>query len=43
MNKIVNVIISVFIFAFFTSVSFSIDMPKVPGIGKKSGGGEYRC
>ena len=32
--------ISMFIFAFFTSVSFSIDMPKVPGIGKKSGGGD---
>tara|TARA_A100001011_G_scaffold238209_1_gene246163 strand:+ start:1098 stop:1772 length:675 start_codon:yes stop_codon:yes gene_type:complete len=40
MNKIINIIISVFIFAFFTSVSFSVDMPKVPGIGKKSGGGD---
>ena len=40
MNKIINIMISMFIFAFFTSVSFSIDMPKVPGIGKKSGGGD---
>ena len=40
MNKIINIIISAFIFAFFTSVSFSVDMPKVPGIGKKSGGGD---
>ena len=29
--------ISVLIFAFFTSVSFSVDMPEVSGIGKKDG------
>ena len=40
MNKIISMMISVLIFAFFTSVSFSVDMPKVPEIGKKDGGRE---
>ena len=37
MNKIISMMISVLIFAFFTSVSFSVDMPEVSGIGKKDG------
>ena len=39
MKKIINITICALAFVFLTSTSFSIDMPKVPGIGKKDGGG----
>ena len=39
MKKIMNITICALAFVFLTSTSFSIDMPKVPGIGKKDGGG----
>ncbi len=38
MNKIINTMISVFVFTFFTSVTFSVEMPKVPKVG--GGGGD---
>ena len=40
MKKIINITICALAFVFLTSTSFSIDMRKVPGIGKKDGGRE---